>query len=698
MGLRAKFWLSFAVAAAVAVLLVGGALWYGADAPERIRVYVGGALAATIAALALTWAVIEHGIVTPVVRFGRSVRLIADSGPDHEVELPEAPWLTDLGEAIDALAHQLQSARTDILRAMETATARAEYEKRRLEAILVDLSEGVVVCNLDGQILLYNQAAARMLGEAGEIGLGRSLFDLVTREPVLHTLERLRCRREGSGSETPTHPESSAEFVCATSGLGAILLSRMSLIVDRGVGISGIVLSFSDVTYDVEMRGGREKLLRAATEGMRAPIANLRAAAESLAAFPDMKSDQRAAFERVIVEESERLSERLEDAARTYSDLKRSPWPLALVHSPDLIGSVIRRLGGEGAPRLTMTGAPVWLSADAYSLMLVLERLVREVHRNAGVADIDLETVPAGNRAYIDIIWEGEPVATAVLESWLDQPLDDALGGPTPRQVLEGHGGGEVWSEVRRPGVAMLRVPMAAAPRIPEGRGGGEVPERPEFYDFSLLRRPVLAAEESRPLRSLTYVVFDTETTGLRPSEGDEIVSIAGVRIVNGRILTGETFSRMVNPGRPIPPQSTRIHGITDEMVAGKPPASVVLPQFHAFVDGAVLVAHNAAFDLAFLRQKEAEAGVTFRNPVLDTLLLSVFLHRDTPNHTLDAIARRFGAYIVERHTALGDAMATAQIFVHMLDLLEAAGLDTLGQAIDAANTVIEVRRMQKSY
>jgi len=110
-----------------------------------------------------------------------------------------------------------------------------------------------------------------------------------------------------------------------------------------------------------------------------------------------------------------------------------------------------------------------------------------------------------------------------------------------------------------------------------------------------------------------------------------------------------------------------------------------VLPAFHSFAQDTVLVAHNAAFDMKFLQLQEAGTGVAFHQPVLDTLLLSAVVHPNQESHRLEAIAERFNVTVLGRHTALGDAMVTAEVWLRLIPLLDAMGIHTLRQAREAA-------------
>ena len=217
--------------------------------------------------------------------------------------------------------------------------------------------------------------------------------------------------------------------------------------------------------------------------------------------------------------------------------------------------------------------------------------------------------------------------------------------------------------------------------------------ERPEFYDFDLFQQPGQTPElDNTPLSQLTYTVFDTETTGLDPSAGDEIISIGAVRIFNSRMLRKEIFDQLVNPQRKLSASSIDIHGIQPEALAGQPTIDTVLPRFHRFAEETVLVAHNAAFDMRFLEIKQAVSGVTFDQPVLDTLLLSAAVHPNHQRHSLDEVAERLGILVIDRHTALGDARVTAAVLLKLIPLLEALGIRTLRDAREISQKTFYAR------
>ena len=472
----------FAALAGAAVLLAGAGIWTfmssGAQAGEQAILLLGAAgLAIFLFALTGGWAVLHLRLIRPIEAVTREMGILSHAKKMRQIEIPDGHCTGELTDALHDLIAKFIAARQETEHAVAAATHRSQTFNRRLEAILLDLSEGVIVCNLDNRILLYNQAAMRLLRCPAELGLGRRLFGLFERDSILGAVEDLLARQR---ADTNRKLRARRAIECRMLDGSIALEARMALICSDEIEAEGYVLTF---------------------------------------AGSDVEEEQ-----------------------------------------------------------------------------------------------------------------------------------EDTL------------------------------------------------PPRPEFYDFDLFRREPAREITEIPLKELRCVVFDTETTGLNPSEGDELLSIGAVRIVNSRIVTGETFEQLINPRKAIPRKSIKFHGITDKDVNGMPSADLVLPRFHRFIGRSVLVAHNAAFDMKFLQMKEKESGVSFTSPVLDVLLLSAFLHDHAEDHSLDATAQRLGVDVSGRHTALGDAMTTARIFLAMLDPLHEAGVEALGDAFDVSNRMVEIRKQQAHF
>lgn len=206
---------------------------------------------------------------------------------------------------------------------------------------------------------------------------------------------------------------------------------------------------------------------------------------------------------------------------------------------------------------------------------------------------------------------------------------------------------------------------------------------------------PLLEAGPS--LHEVDFVVVDLETTGGSP-HADRITEIGAVRVRGGQIQ-GE-FATLVNPGRGIPPTITVLTGITDAMVIAAPEEDDVIPRFLDFARGAVLVAHNARFDVGFLKQAAERLGMAWPRPrVVDTVALArrVVSKDEAPNHKLASLARLFHADVTPDHRALTDARATVDVLHGLLARLAPLGITELDDLATAADPVPQAIRRKRT-
>jgi DNA polymerase-3 subunit epsilon len=471
----------------------------------------------------------------------------------------------------------------------------------------------------------------------------------------------------------------------------------MAPVLDSAGALHGFVLTLDDITRHVEADNRLDDLQQLLTQDVRATLAHIRSTTEAMRTMAHtITRMEETDVQRVldtIDEDTRRLAGRIDQAEHQHSEEAGNQWHLEEMRARDLLALLQRRIGIASLAEGTLEAIDnaLWLKVDSYTLTMGIAHLEHHLRQEQGVTALHLALTREARLAWLDLSWKGPALPVESLRSWEEEPLDTADRGVRGTRVtlasaVSGRSGRAAYHFDDAHGISHYRVPL----RVAKSRAPFELPSkpqgRPEFYDFDLFRQ---AGQDSsldeRALTQLSYTVFDTETTGLNPAGGDEIISIGALRIVNGRLLTQESFDRLVHPGMFVNPESTAIHGIDNAMLKGRPGIDKVLPQFHRFVDNTVLIAHNAAFDMKFLQLKEERTGIRFRQPVLDTLLLSKVLHPHQKDHSLDAIARRFGVAVVGRHTALGDTLVTAEVFLKMLPLLAEKGIRTLRQARQAA-------------
>ena len=191
------------------------------------------------------------------------------------------------------------------------------------------------------------------------------------------------------------------------------------------------------------------------------------------------------------------------------------------------------------------------------------------------------------------------------------------------------------------------------------------------------------------------YVVFDIETTGFSPVT-NRIIEIGAVKVENGEIT--ERFSTFVNPQVPIPFHIEKLTGINDSMVMDADPIEVVLPRFLKFVGDAILVAHNANFDVSFIKENAKRQGIPVDFTYVDTVGIARALLTGQSKYTLDAVAKTLGISLENHHRAVDDAECTAEIFVKFIEMLKKDNILDLASLNELGKSSVEAIRKLHSY
>ena len=192
-------------------------------------------------------------------------------------------------------------------------------------------------------------------------------------------------------------------------------------------------------------------------------------------------------------------------------------------------------------------------------------------------------------------------------------------------------------------------------------------------------------------INNCSFVILDTETTGLEASMGDKIISLAALKIRNSLIQENEFLDELINPERDIPWESVKIHRITDEHVRGKPTLPELQSKINLFLKKSILIGHNIEFDKKFIYQDAANSDLSKRMKKItsiDTIYLTAALYPDLENYDLSYLCEHFNIRTNDqiRHSALGDCWITARLFLHLLNKAKEKNITTASGLLKLCN------------
>lgn len=707
-----KFWMIIAAALSATVLALctaGLLLWHALtpDHQQFLRTIVFDYFAYFFSAafillvafgFATDW--IFRAYVIPINRMAEEIDLINTVNPELRVSVRGSFDVRRLAKVINQSAELVSRLRKSQAQKLKAAQFAAENEKAILATLLSDLPQGILICNLDGRIVFYNRKVRQLLGQSASeepdksvansgqwVGLGRSVYSFVDPSLIRGTIERI------ADKLTRDHGSASEHFIIGTQS-GNVLPAELLPVLDSQHHVTGFILYIEDLTARMQQAKEQSMHLELWQHQLTQSISVIKAVAEILRDISFKSDTEYQQMVQVLSQQSD-LAAHLWGQKGIADPLSgAAAWPLTAISVEQWAKHVKERVSPELQLELKIDPRTLaaHISIDIHHMTQVIVSVLGNVRTQYPVAQAQAHFYRQEAWLYADIVWKGPAIDVNTLQQWKLHRCGSSDGQTAIviDDILVFHGA-RLWP-YRRPdmpdsaGLRLLVPTLEDDGIVVNGRVTILPESRPEFYDFNLFQQAGQSPElDNRLLSDLTFTVFDTETTGLDPAGGDEIISIGALRIVNGRLLKEEQFSQLVDPKRHLPWESIKYHGIRPEMLVDQPTIEQVLPRFQHFAQETVLVGHNVAFDMRMLQVKEVITGIRFINPVLDTMLLSSVVHPAQEDHSLGVTARRLGVNIIGRHSAMGDALATAEIFLKLIPLLAKNDIRTLFDAREAS-------------
>ena len=462
-----------------------------------------------------------HSLIT---KLPEEIDLISSENLSHRIHIDEDDSnLTPLVHAVNRLADRYEELTADVQQRIQLASAETEEEKNILAAFISELPEGVLICNADGQILLYNRRVSQFLDSGlgirdsgleqdaeSEIRLGSSVFTVMDRSLITDALDDINERLKRDAVSAVSH------FV-AKGRENRILQAQIIPILNNMGQFTGFIILLNDITRQREADTRVDALLQSLTKSARSPLASVRSAIEAIIEYPDMDTSHLQRFREIIHKESITLSEFLNKVASEYSSLVKTRGSLVPMSGADLTETLARRAKDRMGILLHIEapGEKTWVKIESHSMLTAILFVLNQLKNETGSWEFACKLGGDEKFVTLDLLWQGDPVGTETLRKWEDQFLmiEGEKSPLTLKEVLRHHEA-EIWSSAGRkpedtPYIRFL---------LPADETSGQermkpiivVPEsHTERYNLDLFHSPGQNPElDNRLLTELTYTVL----------------------------------------------------------------------------------------------------------------------------------------------------------------------------------------------